>query len=111
MINRDRIVKTFCELVQIDSPSGDEEAAAVDVLRRLEALGLEVTRDDYGNVIAGDDGRDPLLMSAHIDTVEPGRGIKPQVEQDRITSDGTTILGGDCKAGVAAILEALKRRG
>ena len=108
MIDRDRIVNTFCELVQIDSPSGEEEEAAVDVLRRLEALGLDVTRDDYGNVIAGDDGREPLLMSAHIDTVEPGRGIKPQVEQDRITSDGTTILGGDCKAGVAAILEALE---
>jgi tripeptide aminopeptidase len=108
MIDRDRIVNTFCELVQIDSPSGEEEEAALDVLKRLEALGLGVTRDDYGNVIAGDDGREPLLMSAHIDTVEPGRGIKPQVEQDRITSDGTTILGGDCKAGVAAILEALE---
>lgn len=108
MIDRDRIVNTFCELVQIDSPSGEEEAAAADVLKRLQALELDVTRDGYGNVIAGDGGRDPLLMSAHIDTVEPGRGIKPQVQRDRITSDGTTILGGDCKAGVAAILEALE---
>ena len=43
-----------------------------------------------------------------MDTVEPGRGIKPDVQDDRIISDGTTILGGDCKAGVAAILEALE---
>ena len=108
MIDRDRLVNTFCEIVQIDSPSGEEEEMAVDAVRRLEGLGLSVTRDEYGNVIAGDEGRDPLLMSAHLDTVEPGRGIKPRVENDRITSDGTTILGGDCKAGVAAILEALQ---
>ena len=48
------------------------------------------------------------MLSAHMDTVEPGRGIKPQVNGERIVSDGTTILGGDCKAGVAAIMEALE---
>ena len=108
MIDRDRLVKTFCDLVQIDSPSGEEEAVAVHLTGRLEALGLTVERDDYGNVIAGDGRPDPLLLSAHMDTVEPGRGIKPEVQDDRIVSDGTTILGGDCKAGVAAILEAMK---
>jgi tripeptide aminopeptidase len=108
MINRDRLVKTFCDLAQIDSPSGEEEAMAVELVRRLEALGLTATRDAYGNVIAGDGGRNPLLLSAHMDTVEPGRGVKPRVEGDRIASDGTTILGGDCKAGVSAIMEALE---
>ena len=108
MIDRDRLVKTFCDLVQIDSPSGEEEAMAVELTSRLEALGLTVARDDYGNVIAGEGGSNPLLLSAHMDTVEPGRGIEPRVEEDRIVSDGTTILGGDCKAGVAAILEALE---
>ena len=108
MINRDRLVKTFCDLVKIDSPSGEEEAMAVHLQRRLEALGLKTVRDDYGNVIAGDGGQDPLLLSAHMDTVEPGRGIKPRVDGDRVVSDGTTILGGDCKAGVAAIIEALE---
>ena len=108
MINRDRLVKTFCDLVQIDSPSGEEEAIAVELQRRLKALGLTAARDDYGNVIASDGGANPLLLSAHMDTVEPGRGIEPRVEGDTIASDGTTILGGDCKAGVAAVLEALE---
>ena len=107
MIDRDRLVKTFCDLVRIDSPSGEEDATAIDLIERLQALGFSPVRDDYGNVIAGDGGPDPLLLSAHLDTVEPGRGIKPIVNADRIVSDGTTILGGDCKAGVAAILEAL----
>ena len=108
MINRERLVQTFCDLVSIDSPSGEEEEVAAELTRRLEALGLAVSRDDYGNLIAGDGGREPVLLSAHMDTVEPGRGIKPKVEGDRIVSDGTTILGGDCKAGVAAVLEALE---
>ena len=108
MINEDRLVKTFCDLVQIDSPSDEEEEVAQDLSRRLEALGFEILRDAHGNLIAREEGDNPLLLSAHMDTVEPGRGIKPTIEGDRIVSDGTTILGGDCKAGVAAILEGLE---
>ena len=107
MINRERLVQTFCELVQIDSPSGEEEAVALDLDKRLTELGFKTRRDSYGNLLASDGGSAPILLSAHMDTVEPGRGIKPKVEGNRIVSDGTTILGGDCKAGVAAILEAL----
>ena len=108
MINRERLVDTFCNLARIDSPSGEEEEIARHLVGRLEALGLTVVRDDYGNIIASDGGEDPLILSAHMDTVEPGRGVVPSVDGERIVSDGTTILGGDCKAGVAAILEALE---
>lgn len=115
MISRERTVQTFCDLARIDSPSGEEEAVAQFLIARLEKLGLTVARDAYGNVIAKDGdgdnggrGGDPLILSAHMDTVEPGRGVKPSVDGERIVSDGTTILGGDCKAGVAAILEALE---
>ena len=108
MIERERLVNTFCELVRIDSPSGEEEAVAQYLTQKLTALGLRVERDSHGNVIASEDGDNPLILSAHMDTVEPGRGIKPRIEEDRIVSDGTTILGGDCKAGVAAILEGLQ---
>ena len=108
MINRDRLVQTFCDLVRIDSPSGEEGLMASNLTKRLEALGLTVLHDDYGNLIANDGGENPLILSAHMDTVEPGRGINPSVDGHRIVSDGTTILGGDCKAGVTAILEALE---
>ena len=108
MINRDRLIGTFCDLARIDSVSSEEEEIAVDLIGRLEALGLSVSRDAYGNIIAGDGRENPILLSAHMDTVEPGRGVRPSIEGDRIVSDGTTILGGDCKAGLAAILEALE---
>ena len=108
MIRRDRLVETFCEIARIDSPSGEEEAMAQYLMARLEGYGFNVERDDYGNVVANDGREDPIILSAHMDTVEPGRGIQPLVDGDRIYTDGTTILGGDCKAGVAAIIEALE---
>jgi tripeptide aminopeptidase len=108
MINQERLVNSFCDLVRIDSPSGEEEAVAQHLVAVLQDLGLQVARDAHGNVIAREPGDNPLLLSAHMDTVEPGRGIKPSVQGNHIVSDGTTILGGDCKAGVSAILEGLQ---
>ena len=108
MINKDRLITTFCDIVQVDSPSGEEEAMAQDLNTRLTNLGFITSRDDHGNLFASEEGSNPLMLSAHLDTVNPGRGIKPQVVGNFIQSDGTTILGGDCKAGIAAVLEALE---
>ena len=108
MIEQERLVTTFCDIVRIDSPSGQEEGMAQNLTDRLTDLGFSVTRDDHGNVIASEEGSSPLMLSAHMDTVQPGNGIIPRIEGEIIRTDGTTILGGDCKAGVAAILEALE---
>jgi tripeptide aminopeptidase len=110
LINRDRIVQTFLELVAIDSPSGEEDAIAAELERRLKALGVEASQDAHGNVLGRREGMgEPLLLSAHMDTVEPGRGIKPVRDgEDIIRSDGTTILGADNKAGCAVILEVIE---
>jgi tripeptide aminopeptidase len=108
MIERKRALQTLFELIAIDSPSGEEAAIAAEICRRLEALGATAKQDAHGNVIADMPGEgDPLLLSAHMDTVQPGVGITPIVDGDTIHTDGTTILAGDPKAGVTAILEGL----
>lgn len=113
-IDRDRLIDLFLRLVRVDSPSGEEAAVAELAAGELAALGCNVERDAAGNVIARREGRgagaarEPLLLSAHMDTVQPGRGITPIIEGEVIRSDGTTILGADDKAGMAAILEALR---
>ena len=108
MVNKQRLVKTFLDLVKIDSPSGEEEKIAKEVAKRLKALGAKVEFDGYGNVIGKIPGKgEPILLNAHLDTVEPGRNIKPIIDKDRIKSDGTTVLGADPKAGVSIILETL----
>lgn len=124
MIQKDRIVQEFLRLVQIDSPSTHEREVADYLIKKMTAMGLEVFEDNAGekigningkktgNLIATLKGNDPeapsLLFSAHMDTVEPGRGIKPVIKDDIIYSDGTTILGSDDKAGIVAILEAVQ---
>ena len=80
---------------------------AEEMTRRLTSLGFEVETDDYGNLIAHEEGDNPFMLSGHLDTVSPGNGIEPIVEGDRISSDGTTIGGGDDNAGLAIILETL----
>ena len=108
MINKNRLIKNFCELVKIDSPSGNEDLISSHLKNRLECLGLEVISDNYGNLIAIDGGENPLMLSAHMDTVEPGRNIHPSIVDNRIVSDQTTILAGDCKSGISAILEGIE---
>ena len=109
------VLDTFLTLVQIDSPSGEESAIAADLLARLRLLGCEVWTDPHGNVVGRRPGRGagaslpPIILSAHMDTVVPGHGVRPQVVDGVIRSDGSTILGADDKAGLTAILTALAR--
>lgn len=109
MINQDRLLNTFLDLVKIDSPFGGEGEVARYAAGRLRGLGFEVHTDRINNVFGYLPGNGaPILLNAHMDGVDPCQGIKPFVGADGIIrSDGTTILGADDRAGVAAILEAV----
>jgi tripeptide aminopeptidase len=118
MIRRDRLQTLLLDLVRIDSLSRREGAIAARLERALRALGAEVAYDHAGDAVGGEVGnlvaRFPgttaapaFLLCAHMDTVEPGLGVKPVVDGDVIRSDGTTVLGGDDKSGIAIILECL----
>ena len=117
-MNTKRLVDGFVELVKIGSESKQEGPLQNDLKRRLESLGLAVIEDNTaaetklgaGNLFAvlpGTLDADPIFFSCHSDTVTPGNDIKPQIKNNIIYSDGTTILGADDKAGIAAILEAI----
>lgn len=121
MINQERLVNEFLELIRIDSPSRKEGAVAAVLIRKLHELGLEVQVDEQsakqagcetGNLhgyLKGEKKDIPaLLFSAHMDTVMPGEKINPNIEDGVISSDGSTILGSDDKSGIAAILEAIR---
>ncbi len=119
MINQKRLVDAFLEYVQISSPTKSEGAFAKHIKSILESLGFDVLIDDAGPKVGSDTGNliakikgtvesDPILFSCHMDTVSPGVNIKPIIKDEIIYSDGTTILGADDKAGIAAIIEAFK---
>ena len=108
-----RLIDQFIEMVKIPSESGNEKEMIEYLDKEFQKLGAQTTIDNYGNLIAkidakGCEGKEPILLSCHADTVKPGLGINPVIENDVIKSDGTTILGADDKAGIAEMLEALR---
>ena len=118
MIQRDRIVEQFIKLVSIDSPSLCEKDMANYIVKVLRNRGYNVSVDNAADKILGESGNvwlkitgtskvDPILIMAHMDTVDPSRNKKAVVNGEYITSDGTTVLGGDDLAGVTVILEML----
>jgi tripeptide aminopeptidase len=118
MIDRKRLEETFKFLVQIDSISKEEDVIANEIKKILKSLGAETFVDNAGDKIGGNSGNliakfkgntlaPPLLLNAHMDTVEPGRGITTVFENGTFTSDGTTILGADDKSAIAILLETL----
>lgn len=116
-----RLVDEFLQLVQIDSETKHEEVIAPILVEKLKEMDFDVFQDDAhtrnghgaGNIIATLNGTtdvEPIYFTVHMDTVFPGKGIKPEIREDGyIYSDGTTILGADDKAGMAALFEMARR--
>lgn len=120
MINEERLVREFMELVQIDSETKFEADIAKVLKAKFSELGVEVFEDDTtgvtghgaGNLVCTLKGTkeevDTIYFTSHMDTVVPGKGIKPSIKDGYIVSDGTTILGADDKAGLAVMLETIR---
>lgn len=120
MIDEARLLAFFRELLLIDSPALHEKPCVARVKQELTSMGLEVHEDDASVALGGDGNNliawkrgtlpdaSKVFLSAHMDTVEPTPNIQLVEENGIIRTDGKTILGADCKAGVAPAVEALK---
>ncbi len=110
-IYSEQLVSTLVEILRIPSTSGHEEYVRSYLDRRLTALGLTTQIDDAGNLIATleGDSAPPILLNAHMDRVLPGLGHEPILRNGVLYSDGSTNLGADDGAGIAVILEVLRR--
>jgi tripeptide aminopeptidase len=120
MINNERLLNEFLELVQIDSETKYETEIARVLKQKFEDLGVEVFEDDTtaqtghgaGNLICTlqgtKEGVDTIYFTSHMDTVVPARGVKPSIKEGYVVTDGTTILGADDKTGLAVMLETIR---
>ena len=152
----EKLLNRFLRYVSVDTQSNEESetqpsaAKEWDLLKmlteELKAMGVEVTLDEYGYVMASipsnlDRDVPAVGFIAHVDTAPdasganihpqiipdydggaidlkgvPGLQLKPTefpemlhyVGQTLITTDGTTLLGADDKAGVAEIMQAVQ---
>lgn len=129
MINRSRLVSQFKRMVEFDSETYHEREIADYLIEEMKQLGFAVKEDDagirlkeriagYGDAIPtgnlygylkGNTAGEPVLLSAHMDTVRPGIGKHAAEDSNGvITSEGETVLGADDLSGIAAILEAVR---
>lgn len=119
-MNKERVLQEFFELVRIPCETKKERQIADLLKKRLADLGAEVYEDQVGEKIGGEsgnvfgyfkgnvEGAPRLLLSAHMDCVYPCVGIEPVLEDGVIRSKGETVLGGDDKGGVVAVLEGIR---
>lgn len=119
-LNRERLATTFIQLCEIDSPSRQEGKLAARLREIFTGFSPDESFEDdsgartgseSGNLFfrfRGDQNKKPIFLNCHMDTVQPGIGVKVQRHGDIFTSEGATILGSDDKSGIAAIIEALQ---
>jgi tripeptide aminopeptidase len=120
MIDRARLTDEFLELCAIPSLSRHEGAVARRLESILKAMGASVEVDGAGERVGSDTGNllarfrgntasaPSFFLSAHMDTVGPAERIRTVVDGDIVRTDGSSVLGGDDKSGIVAILEAIR---
>ena len=82
MINKKRLINTFKKLVKIESLSLTEGKVTAFLIKELRALKLKPYQTakvgEVGNLIVDVPGKGPrILLNAHLDTVTPGKNIRP----------------------------------
>ena len=114
MIDSGRLLDTFLTILRIDSYHPNEDPV-IDALRpKLEGAGVRLSVDAHRNVLGfwpgtgPRAGEEPILLCAHTDTVRPTPGMEPVIRDGAVHTDGSSVLGADDKAAVAAIVEAVQ---
>ena len=115
----EKVLKRFLEYVEISSETGNEKAFSDKLIQDLSHIGAEIVRDKAGEkansntdnlfvYFPGNHSQEVMLFSCHMDTVSEGKPIHPVVEEGVVRSAGDTILSGDDKAGIAALVTAME---
>jgi tripeptide aminopeptidase len=118
-INKERLTSILSDLCKIPSPSGKENRIAEYIRNYAAGFKLKVKEDKAGTklgsncgnltIVISGDKRERIFLSSHMDTVKvPDMERIPVIQtKDKLQTDGSSILGGDDKAGIAAALEIL----
>lgn len=118
-ISNSDLTKRFCDYVKISSECGHEKEACDKLFEDLVSLGIDAQKHEINSdyetdgyniyaYIPGTLPGDSIILNGHVDTVSPGIGIEPVIEDGRIKSAGDTILGADDKTAIVTILSAVE---
>ena len=112
-----RLTDIFVEVISIEGISGNERRVAEYITSFLKKLNLKPAEEpcsrlpegNTGNIVCPVGTGGDFVLLSHMDTARSTAGVNPQFLEDRIISDGTTVLGVDNRAGIASLLYAIEK--
>lgn len=119
-LDREHQVEFFLKTTRVSAPSLQEKRFAQYIAPILEELGFSLEFDRAGDAFGGDCGNliaywpgtdpdaEPLLFSAHMDTILDSSGCVPEIRDGVIYADGRAILGSDDRSAISAYVEAIR---
>ena len=120
-MDKQRLFDTFVELVSVPCESKKEKQVAELVKKKLQEMNVSYEQDEVQKITGGECGNifvtlpsnvqgkaASVFFEAHLDSVPPSTGTKVVRKDGTFYSDGTTVLGGDDKVGVASMLEVIR---
>jgi tripeptide aminopeptidase len=113
------LLSLFLRLAPIDGVSHVERVIADEVTTILRAAGIDVLEDASAPIVKSNAGNllcfppdfrpdaPSIMLEAHLDTVQSTANLKAIVKEDRVCSDGSTILGADNRMGLSILVDLL----
>jgi tripeptide aminopeptidase len=114
------LINLFLDAVKVNALSLRERPMAEFIRTALEGLPVRVIEDETarhingecGNLVCVPDSFNPtkpaVALLAHMDTPRPTTNVHPQITDTQISSDGTTALGVDNRAGSSILVHVLR---
>lgn len=107
-LKQNKLLKIFCDLVQIPSPSLAEDKLIDWIVNFCQKNKIFCELDSYRNVFIKVEAKNPakqsVLLSAHMDVVGDFSPVNLKIDGNFIETDGSRTLGADDKAGLACAL-------
>ena len=113
------LVDLFLDAVKVDAVSLHEGPVVRFLRKALAGLPIDIREDGTAALVGGESGnilciprsfdpaRPAFALLAHMDTPRSTANVRPVLDGSRISSDGTTVLGVDNRAGFSVLLHTL----
>lgn len=100
------VIDYFLELAAFDNVHPNEAEILNYIKSKLDSFGLKHSQDSFGNIVAliSSTSETSVALCGHVDIAAPLRGRKIIRRDNIIKTDGKSLLGGDDKTAVAAML-------
>ena len=98
------LIQTFIDLTEYTIPYGNEHTIHSKLVKYLPTK-IKMYKDGFGNLFCEVGKNSKTLFTSHMDTVtKEYQKVTHIIDENYISTNGKTILGGDNKAGVTILL-------